>query len=136
MTIIMCITAAINKMSCCVYKCNWRLVYVFYSDWPLNHNGGGNVKLVYWPACTKPGKWAVMYLYVTVSLLPLSAIFVFDFGIIPTVWYFLLQKENKYWDIWIWILHRTTSKTKFSKWWRSFGSDSQTKLTDRGNRNM
>ena len=20
----------------------------FYSDWPLNHNGGGNVKLVYW----------------------------------------------------------------------------------------
>jgi hypothetical protein len=48
----------------------------------------------------------------------------------------LLQKENKYWDIWIWILHRTTSKTKFSKWWRSFGSDSQTKLTDRGNRNM
>jgi hypothetical protein len=40
-----------------------------------------------------------MYLYVTVSLLPLSAIFVFDFGIIPTVWYFLLQKENKYWDI-------------------------------------
>jgi hypothetical protein len=29
----------------CVYK--YCLVDVFYSNWPLNHNGGGNVKLVH-----------------------------------------------------------------------------------------
>lgn len=30
-----------------VFQMQWRLVDSFYSNWPLNHNGGGNVKLVY-----------------------------------------------------------------------------------------
>ena len=40
-------------------------------------------------AFTKPEKRAVMYLCVTVSILPLFTILIFDFGIVPTVWYFL-----------------------------------------------
>ena len=36
-----------NKLRHRVYKCNDVLFTFFYSDWPLNHNGGGNVKLVY-----------------------------------------------------------------------------------------
>ena len=35
-----------NKLHHRVYKCNEVLFTFFYSDWPLNHNGGGNVKLV------------------------------------------------------------------------------------------
>ena len=43
----MCITATVNKLRHRVYKCNDVLFTFFYSDWPLNHNGGGNMKLVY-----------------------------------------------------------------------------------------
>ena len=38
----MCITATMNKLWHRVYKCNDVLFTFFYSDWPLNHNGGGN----------------------------------------------------------------------------------------------
>ena len=42
--------------------------------------------------CTKPWMWAVMYLYATVtnvSILPPSVVLIFDFGTVPTVWYWL-----------------------------------------------
>ena len=41
-----------NKLRHRVYKCNDVLFTFFYSDWPLNHNGGSNVKLVYNPEQT------------------------------------------------------------------------------------
>ena len=42
------ITATINKFVSLCLQMQWRLVGGFYSDWPLNHNGGGNVILVYY----------------------------------------------------------------------------------------
>jgi hypothetical protein len=40
------------------------------------------------------GKWTVIYLCVRISILPLSTILIFDFGIVPTVWSFV----SFYWD--------------------------------------
>ena len=44
----------------------------------------------YWSFCTKPWKWASMCLCGKISILQLSTILIFAFGIVPTVWYFLL----------------------------------------------
>jgi hypothetical protein len=44
--------------------------------------------MCYYSACTKPGKWVVVYVGVSdIDLVPLSMILIFDFGIVPTVWY-------------------------------------------------
>ena len=41
----------------------------------------------YLSVCTKTGKWAVMYLCVMASILPLSMVFLMDFGSVPTALY-------------------------------------------------
>jgi hypothetical protein len=39
----------------------------------------------------EPGKWSIMYLCVRgIKWMPLSTILIFDFGIVPTVWYFFV----------------------------------------------
>jgi hypothetical protein len=81
----MCITATMNKLRHRVYKCNDVLFTFFYSDWPLNHNGGGNVKLAlksdsahhfFRDACTGSGSlwfsrfsgcWLILSVYILMS---------------------------------------------------------------------
>ena len=46
-----------------------------------------NTDTFYRSTCTKLGKWEVLCV-LGVSILPLSTIFLFDFGTVPTVWYF------------------------------------------------
>jgi hypothetical protein len=41
----------------------------------------------YLSVCTKTGKWAVMYLCVMASILPLSMVFLLDCGSVPTALY-------------------------------------------------
>ena len=44
------------------------------------------------PACTKPpGNWVVMFLYISGIDLPLSAIFLLDFGTVSTVVFFVFH---------------------------------------------
>jgi hypothetical protein len=47
----------------------------------------------YWSVCTKSWKWTVMYA-LGISILRLSSMLLFDFGIVPTVWYF---SSSFYW---------------------------------------
>ena len=45
---------------------------------------------IHWSACTKPGKWAVMYLCVRgIDFVSFSTIFLLDFGAVPKVRYFI-----------------------------------------------
>ena len=49
-----------------------------------------NLATCYWSACTRPGKWAVMYLYVRgIDFAPFC-----DFGIVRTMWYFWNCSDN------------------------------------------
>jgi hypothetical protein len=49
-----------------------------------------NPATCYWSACTRPGKWAVIYLYVRgIDFAPFC-----DFGIVRTMWYFWNCSDN------------------------------------------
>ena len=53
---------------------------------PLNECISGTF---YWYACTNSGMWGLCICILGVSILPLPTIFIFDFGIVPTMWYLL-----------------------------------------------
>ena len=57
--------------------------------------------------CLYQGKWGSFICVLGISILPLSTILIFDFGIVPTVWYFLsfilYMSVAKYWPLgWRW----------------------------------
>jgi len=71
--------------------------------------------LFYYSDSTKPGKWAVMYLYVWLSIWPFSTILIFDVGTVPTVWHFIVIHF-----IISWTLRRHSCQFQslsIGKWW-------------------
>ena len=54
----------------------------------------------HWSLCPMSGKWPVMYICVlVVSILLFSTILIFDFGIVPTMWYFRIVPTMWYFRI-------------------------------------
>ena len=69
-----------------LYMENTCMTASYYQDrmfWPIPA-----IIFFYWNVCIKPGKWAVMYMWVmNIDFASVCKIFLFYSGIIPIVWY-------------------------------------------------
>ena len=91
-------TISLNVYNDCPVICEgWHSIHIWKAyAWPhsftkkecLDPSNYFNPATFYWSSCTKIIKWAVMYLCVRISILPISTIYILNFGTVTTVWYF------------------------------------------------
>ena len=82
------ITTLLTQVNSWHVTCGKHLHHFSKRFWA--HKTSLAMPLFYWSACTKPGKWIVMYVVQSgIKFSSVSMIILLDFGIVPTEWYFL-----------------------------------------------